>query len=72
LLDILQNGHAAPHETVAMSLKRQFECGGRVALLTLDRPAARNAIDPEMRAALANAFAKIEADDNIWAKPAPR
>jgi enoyl-CoA hydratase len=50
-----------------MSLKQQFECGGHVALLTLDRPAARNAIDPEMRAALAEAFAKFEADDNIWA-----
>lgn len=40
---------------------------GRVAVLTLNRPEARNAIDPELAAALERAWRELNADDEVWA-----
>jgi enoyl-CoA hydratase/carnithine racemase len=39
---------------------------GRVATVTIDRPAQRNAIDPETSRALNAAFVAIEQDPEIW------
>lgn len=38
----------------------------RIALVTIDRPEARNALDPEGFHDLADAWRRIEADDSIW------
>jgi enoyl-CoA hydratase len=43
----------------------QFERRGPVAVLTLDRPAARNAIDGPMAAAIESALDTLEADDSL-------
>ena len=40
---------------------------GRVEIVTIKRPEARNAINFETSAALADAFDDIEADDDVWA-----
>ena len=40
---------------------------GRIAVVTIDRPAARNAIDPETSRGLNEAFVAIEQDPEIWA-----
>jgi crotonobetainyl-CoA hydratase len=44
----------------------QVEVGGRIAIVTIDRPAARNAIDPETSRGLNEAFVAIEDDPEIW------
>lgn len=43
-----------------------FEARGRVAVITLDRPEARNAIDPDVAVALEAAIDRLEADDEVW------
>ncbi len=40
---------------------------GRVEVVTINRPEARNAIDFETSQGLAEAFDAIEADDDVWA-----
>ncbi len=40
---------------------------GRVEVVTINRPEARNAIDYETSAALADAFDDIETDGHVWA-----
>ena len=40
---------------------------GAVEIVTINRPEARNAINYETSAALADAFDEIEADDDVWA-----
>jgi enoyl-CoA hydratase len=40
---------------------------GPIEIVTINRPEARNAIDYETSAALADAFDDIEADDDVWA-----
>jgi enoyl-CoA hydratase len=42
------------------------EVRDRVAILTLDRPEARNAIDATMAEALEAAVDRVEADDDVW------
>jgi enoyl-CoA hydratase len=44
-----------------------FEVKGHVAVITLDRPQMRNAIDAAMTTSLASAFARLEDDDELWA-----
>jgi enoyl-CoA hydratase/carnithine racemase len=44
----------------------RVERDGRVAMVTIDRPEARNAIDPETSRALNEAFAGIERDPDAW------
>ncbi|HVT77829.1 MAG TPA: crotonase/enoyl-CoA hydratase family protein [Acidimicrobiales bacterium] len=48
-----------------MSVERERR--GRVEIVTINRPEARNAINYETSAALADAFDAIEADDDVWA-----
>ena len=43
-----------------------FEVRGRVALITLDRPEARNAINAAMAEAMESAIDRLEADDDLW------
>jgi enoyl-CoA hydratase/carnithine racemase len=45
----------------------RLDVDGRVALVTIDRPEARNAIDPETSQALNDAFLRVEQDDDVWA-----
>ncbi|WP_433502659.1 enoyl-CoA hydratase/isomerase family protein [Pseudonocardia halophobica] len=40
-------------------------CEGAVAVITIDRPEARNSLDPEHNAALGRAVAEFEADDGL-------
>jgi enoyl-CoA hydratase len=40
---------------------------GAIEIVTINRPEARNAINYETSAALADAFDEIEADDDVWA-----
>ena len=43
-----------------------YEAEGRVAVITLNRPESRNAMSPELSAALGEAFDRFEADDDLW------
>lgn len=43
-----------------------YEADEKVALITLNRPEARNAMSPELSAALGDAFDRFEADDDLW------
>jgi enoyl-CoA hydratase/carnithine racemase len=45
----------------------RFDASGAVAVITIDRPDAMNALDPEHNDALADAFARFEADDALRA-----
>jgi hypothetical protein len=45
-----------------MSDEVRWEIAGPVAVVTIDRPARRNAVDPATAAALAEAFEKFDAD----------
>ena len=44
----------------------RVEINGHVAVVTIDRPQARNAIDPETSQELNDAFVRLEADDDVW------
>lgn len=44
----------------------QYETQERVAIITLDRPEARNAIDPATAVAIEEAIDRFEGDDDIW------
>ncbi len=43
-----------------------YEVDGHVATLTLNRPDQRNAISPELTAALGAALDRFEADESVW------
>jgi enoyl-CoA hydratase len=43
-----------------------YELIGRVAVITLQRPEARNAISPEMALSIEAAVDRLEADDEAW------
>ncbi len=43
-----------------------YEVDGHVATLTLNRPEARNSVNPELTTALAAAMDRMEADDDVW------
>jgi enoyl-CoA hydratase/carnithine racemase len=45
----------------------RYDITGPVVVITMDRPEAMNALDPEHNAALAAAFARYEADDSLRA-----
>lgn len=45
----------------------RFETDGAVAVVTIDRPHVRNAVDRETATALADAFRRFEADDRLAA-----
>lgn len=44
----------------------QFEARDRVAVITLDRPDARNAVDGRVAADMEAAIDRLEADDDLW------
>lgn len=44
----------------------RYEVRNRVALITLDRPEAMNALDPPMLFGLAEAWDRAEEDDDVW------
>lgn len=44
----------------------RFEVDGRVAVITLDRPEARNAINGAMAEAIEGAIDRLEDDDELW------
>ena len=44
----------------------QFEVLGRQAVITLDRPTVRNAINRQMALDIEAAVDRLEADDDIW------
>lgn len=44
----------------------EFESRGRVAVITLNRPEARNAVSNELAVALEAAVDRLEADDDLW------
>jgi enoyl-CoA hydratase len=44
----------------------EFEIQGHVALLTLNRPEARNAVNDVVAQSMTENLERIEADDNIW------
>ena len=44
----------------------EYEVRGRVALLTLNRPEARNAVNAEVAAAMEAAVDQLEADPDVW------
>ena len=43
-----------------------YDVRGHYVVLTMDRPEARNAINPEMSAAIEAAIDRMEADDAVW------
>ncbi len=43
-----------------------FEARDHVAVITLDRPEARNAVNHELAADLESAIDRLEADDSLW------
>lgn len=43
-----------------------YEVDGHVATLTLNRPDQRNAVSPELTAAMDDAVRRLEADDDVW------
>jgi len=44
----------------------EYEIKGKVALITLNRPEARNAVNGEVAQGLESAIDQLEADQNIW------
>ena len=44
----------------------EYEKKGRVAIITLNRPEARNAVSGELAQALEGAIDKLEADGDAW------
>jgi enoyl-CoA hydratase/carnithine racemase len=48
-----------------MSVRRERQ--GRIEIVTLDRPEARNAIDGDTAWALSAIFDELEGDDDVWA-----
>ena len=43
-----------------------YEVQGRVALITLNRPDARNAINGDVAAGIESAIDQLEADPDVW------
>ena len=44
----------------------EYETDGRVAVITLNRPEARNAVSGELAQALEEAVDRFENDDDLW------
>jgi enoyl-CoA hydratase len=44
----------------------RYELTGRVALITIDRPEVRNAVDKAVAAGIEDAIDRLEADDEAW------
>ncbi len=57
---------AVPIESLDLPPTVRYERDGRVAIVTIDRPDAMNALTKEMLAALDSAFADFDDDDDLW------
>jgi enoyl-CoA hydratase/carnithine racemase len=44
----------------------EFEVDGHTAVITLNRPGARNAVNPEVAIGLERAADRLEADESLW------
>ena len=44
----------------------EYEVRGKVAIITLNRPEARNAVNGDVASGLEAAIDKLEADSNVW------
>ena len=44
-----------------------YEVRGRVALITINRPEARNAVNGDVASGVENAIDRLEEDDDVWA-----
>jgi enoyl-CoA hydratase len=44
----------------------EFETRGNVAIITINRPEARNAVNGDVARGMEEAIDKLEADDNLW------
>lgn len=53
-------------ETIQQTVVLEEERVGNVAVLTINRPASMNAIDPSLSAALRESWARLEQDDDVW------
>ena len=49
-----------------MTQVSEFEVRDRVAYITLNRPKAMNALNPDLRWALSQHFDEVESNDDIW------
>ena len=59
------NRHRSGHGH-ARDFMIEFEAEGNVALITMNRPEARNAINGTMSSGLEDAIDRLEADDSLW------
>ncbi|MFM2115625.1 MAG: hypothetical protein RI908_1366, partial [Actinomycetota bacterium] len=44
----------------------QYEKRGRVGIITLNRPEARNAVNGDVASGVEAAIDQVEADDDVW------
>lgn len=44
----------------------EYEVQGKIALITLNRPEARNAVNGDVASGLEAAIDQLEADPNVW------
>lgn len=56
----------ASRTLAAMTEAVKFETRGRVGIITLNRPEARNAVNGDVAAAMEAAIDQLEADDSVW------
>ncbi len=58
--------HAVPIESLELPATIRYEKSDRVAVITIDRPDAMNALTKDMLEALDRSFADFQADDDLW------
>src|SRR5437016_139665 len=56
----IAGGHTADRQIV------EYETRGRVAILTIDRPEARNAVNGDVARAMEAGIDRLEADPELW------
>ena len=44
----------------------EYEVRGKIAIITLNRPEARNAVNGDVASGLEAAIDKLESDSNVW------
>lgn len=61
-----RRGGGRPRSVLELPPTIRYETDGHVAIVTIDRPDAMNALTSDMLAALDLVFADYEADDDLW------